>query len=331
MKLAKFILLVVGIFILCAAVQRVGVATLYANILELRWRIIPLYFIYFFVYAFNAVGWEYAYATALPQNIRFRNFFVVRLIGETLNAVVPFSASLGGEPIKAELLKRRFGVPLSQTYASLLTVHTTLWASLNIFVIGALLVTLESRPLSPFLWKCVLTFLLLLAIGGIGLIIGLYYGLFKKLFALGEHFHWWGDTAKEKKMKFLKLDDEIKRFYGQHRDRFFCSVFFNLCAWFVGVVEVFYLGKILGMNLSLSEAWLFEALIQVLRIVTFMVPSSIGTQEGGILLLFSQFGYAGPVSLTFAIVRRLRELCWAALGLSAYFFFQDSRRETTHS
>ena len=42
--------------------------------------------------------------------------------GETLNAVIPFSASLGGEPVKAELLKERHGVSLSEGLASLLIV-----------------------------------------------------------------------------------------------------------------------------------------------------------------------------------------------------------------
>jgi hypothetical protein len=74
---------------------------------------------------------------------------------------------------------------------------------------------------------------------------------------------------------------------------------------------------------GLAEAWLLEALIQVLRIITFFIPSSIGAQEGGIVLIFSQFGYASPVSLTFAVIRRLREIIWLGFGLFLWARIED--------
>jgi hypothetical protein len=77
------------------------------------------------------------------------------------------------------------------------------------------------------------------------------------------------------------------------------------------------------MPIGFAEAWLLEALIQVLRIVTFFIPSSIGAQEGGIVLIFQQFGFANPLSLTFAIIRRIREILWVGVGLLLWSLMED--------
>ena len=83
----------------------------------------------------------------------------------------------------------------------------------------------------------------------------------------------------------------------------------------IGVVEVYWIGNLLGLSIGWHQAWLIEALIQVLRIVTFMIPSSIGAQEGGIVLIFSQFGFTSGLALTFAVIRRIREILWIGAGL----------------
>ena len=315
MKILKFILLCLGFYILYATVKAVGIEKISSNILELRWKLLPLLLVYPFIFAFDTLGWSFAFPKSLPKHVPFHDLYLIRVIGETLNAVVPWAASLGGEPIKAELLRSRHRIPLSEGYASILIVHTTFWLSLNCFVIGALLLTFKTLPLTPILWHSVLGFLIVLGLVAILLVIGLHLGVFKKVHHLGETLKWWGEKSVEKKNRYLQLDDEIKQFYTQDPRRFVLSVFFNFLGWLTGIFEVYWIAQILGIPIGLKEAWLFEALIQVLRIVTFMIPSSIGTQEGGIVLILSQFGFDGALSLTFAIIRRIREVIWIGLGL----------------
>ena len=51
--------------------------------------------------------------------------YVVRMIGEAYNNITP-TASLGGEPVKAWLLKANWGVPLRDAGASLVIAKTTI-------------------------------------------------------------------------------------------------------------------------------------------------------------------------------------------------------------
>lgn len=323
MKIVKFLFLGIGLYILFITLRTVGVAVIVSTISQLRWQLLPLLVIYPFIFAFDTLGWHYSFPKKLSHPVPFPDLYAIRIIGETLNCVIPWAASLGGEPIKAELLKTRHGVPLSEGYASILIVHTTFWLSLNLFVIGGILVTLRTHPLSPLLWVSVLAFLLSLGLVAVLLIIGLHLGIFKKVHALGEAFKWWGPHSEEKGLRFLKLDDEIKKFYTRNPKLFFLSTFFNFLGWLTGILEVYFIARALGLPMGFAQAWLFEALIQVLRIVTFFIPSSVGAQEGGIVFLFSQFGYGSPASLAFAIIRRIREVIWLGLGLLLWLAIED--------
>jgi|CXWL01.1.fsa_nt_gi uncharacterized protein (TIRG00374 family) len=323
MKALKILLITLGFYILYATVRGVGMENMWTNIAVLKFWLLPLFFFYPVIFAWDTLGWAFAFPRRLPKHVSFIGLYFIRIIGETMNAVIPFSASLGGEPLKAQLLKQRYDIPLSDGYASILIVHTTFWVSLNLFVIGGILVTLHTLPLTPILWNSVLVFLVTLGVVAVLLIIGLHLGIFKRVHAIGEKWNWWGSLSLDKSQKFLELDKQIKRFYTADPKRFLLSVLFNFLGWFTGTFEVYYLAKLLGMPLGLAEAWLFEALIQVLRIVTFFIPASIGAQEGGIVLIFSQFGYLSPVALTFAVLRRLREIVWIGLGLLLWSFLED--------
>lgn len=315
MKFLKIALIGLGIWLLYNTVHAVGVERLARDIATIGWWMLPLVFVYPVIFAFDTLGWRAAFPTELPKQVRFGSLYAIRIIGETLNCVIPFSASLGGEPIKAELLKRRHGVPLAEGLASILIVHTTFWLSLNVFVIGGIVLTLDSLPLTPVLWKSVLAFIIGLGSVALSLIIGLHFGIFKRIHRFGERFKWWGGGSSDKLTRFLRLDTEIRTFYTANKKRFFLSTLWNFLGWVTGTVEVWYTARLVGMSVGWGESWLLEALIQVLRIVTFFIPSSIGAQEGGIVLIFREFGFATDQALTFAIIRRLRELVWIGVGL----------------
>ena len=169
----------------------------------------------------------------------------------------------------------------------------------------------------------VLGFLFLRALLGVFLIVGLHFGIFKRVHSLGHRLRWWGPETDEKKERLLQLDQRIKKFYTADPWRFFLSTFFNFLGWLTGSLEVYFIAHVVGMSISFTEAWLLEALIQVLRIVTFFIPGSLGAQEGGIVLIFSQFGFGQQASVMFAVIRRLREVAWVAFGLLLWSFQED--------
>ena len=186
MKFLKFFLIGLGFYILFVTVKGIGVDNIWQNLSGLHWKLWPLLLFYPLIFAFDTLGWGFSFPQELPKRVPFLDLYFIRIIGETMNAVIPFAASLGGEPVKAELLKRKHNIPLADGYASILIVHTTFWVSLNLFVIGGILVTLKTLPLTPVLWNSVLVFLVTLGLVAVLLIIGLHLGIFKQVHALGD-------------------------------------------------------------------------------------------------------------------------------------------------
>jgi hypothetical protein len=58
----------------------------------------------------------------------------------------------------------------------------------------------------------------------------------------------------------------------------------------------------------------------------FFVPAKAGTQEGGKVLIFTILGLDPAKGLALGIVRRIRELTWASIGLMILSRHQLSTR-----
>ena len=76
-------------------------------------------------------------------------------------------------------------------------------------------------------------------------------------------------------------------------------------------VILYYLG---GPAMALS-AISIGALSVFIKGGTFFIPGSLGAQDGGNLLLLKAFGYSDVTGITFALLRRFRELVWIGIGL----------------
>jgi len=46
-----------------------------------------------------------------------------------------------------------------------------------------------------------------------------------------------------------------------------------------------------------------------------VIPGGLGAQEGGYLFLLMGLGYSEMTGITFALIRRIREIIWILVGL----------------
>jgi uncharacterized membrane protein YbhN (UPF0104 family) len=111
-----------------------------------------------------------------------------------------------------------------------------------------------------------------------------------------------------------RLDSEVVRFY-QQPTAFLASTSCFLLGWMMGIVEVWLILHFLGIEGGWHTAITIEVLAQVIDAALFFVPARAGTQEGGFVLIFTLLGLPPAKGLAMAIIRRLRQLCWALVGL----------------
>jgi putative membrane protein len=80
-------------------------------------------------------------------------------------------------------------------------------------------------------------------------------------------------------------------------------------------LEIWVALRVLGSDASIATALVLEALIQLVSSVAFVVPGSIGVQEGGFVLIGGMLGLDAPTCLALAGARRVRDLLFFVPGL----------------
>ena len=86
--------------------------------------------------------------------------------------------------------------------------------------------------------------------------------------------------------------------------------------WLLGAVEIYYTLLFLGHPISWADAWIIEAVAQLVRTGTFFIPASIGAQEGAFLLVCGAITGSPTLGVSVSVVRRLREVIWIVWGFT---------------
>lgn len=270
------------------------------------------------MYLLEAYGWRLTlrhYAAAVP----FGWLLAIRTAGEVVNMTTP-TAYVGGEPLKALLLKPH-GVPMIEALASVITAKTTMTIAQVLFILlgvglafGLVGASASGDSNVPLLTALVGVGLLLFGIALFVMVqrIGLFLGLLNVL-------RWcriripYLETRED---KLRELDRTILDFYTRDRRAFLLSIGFFFFGWLAEALEVYaILYFISGPSVSPLAAVAIGALSVFIKGGTFFIPGSLGAQEGGNLLVLVAFGYTELTGITFALLRRVRELVWIAIGL----------------
>jgi uncharacterized protein (TIRG00374 family) len=211
--------------------------------------------------------------------------------------------------VKAWLLRDR--VPLEESVPSVIIAKTTITLAQGIFLLLGIAVAVLVMPGSPLLlameWLLALevvalaVFILMQTRGLVGWSAGL-------LHRVGIRRMGAGGTA-------ARVDQALAEFYRREPRRLVLSIVFHLAAWLLGCVETWLILWFLGVPVSLATATVIEAFGTGIRFATFLIPGSLGAQEGGYVLTFVGLGLSSADAVTFGVVRRIREFVWVGIGL----------------
>ncbi|MDB5647539.1 lysylphosphatidylglycerol synthase domain-containing protein [Methylobacterium sp.] len=106
------------------------------------------------------------------------------------------------------------------------------------------------------------------------------------------------------------------------------SILLHAAAWLLGAVEIGIALACIGIHsVGLAEILIIEALSQAIKSAAFPVPSGLGVQEGGFVLLGGLFGIDAGTALALSLVKRVPDV---VLGLPALILWQtlEARRGT---
>ncbi len=309
----KGIFLIVGLIALVGIVWHIGLEPILDAVSQIG--LFPLIIILLpmiLVYGLEAWGWRLTLGT-FASRVGFLRLWAIRMAGETVNVTTP-AAYVGGEPLKAYLLKR-YGVPMVEGMASVITAKTTMTLAQVLFILMGLGLAFWIMDAANHYWMAMLVSLGLLAFG-VGLFVmfqryGLGTGCLTLLRACGIRLAF----LEKREAQLQDMDATIRRFYSENRSTFYVALGTFFLAWFCETLEVYAILYYLDVTVDVWTSISIAALTVFIKGGTFFIPGSLGAQEGGYTLLLMSFGYTEVTGITFALIRRLREILWIVIGL----------------
>src|SRR6201996_4524320 len=101
--------------------------------------------------------------------------------------------------------------------------------------------------------------------------------------------------------------------------RLAASAAFHLLAWIGSGGGTFIAFRLVGGQVSLTDALALEALLCTLRSIAAFVPAALGVQEAGYAMLAPLFGLPAEMGLAVSLLKRAREI---VIGVPALIYWQ---------
>jgi len=313
MRLLRLALPALGLLLLGYLVGKLGFQEILRNLAVLKWSFPLVLLLAFSWHITNSIAWSFAFP---PDACRpsLRSLFMAKLAGEAINQLTPL-ANLGGEPLKAYLLKAQS--PTSRGLASVVVnKNGQVITGLGFTTLGLVLLIVDwDLPQSiPLPLQAGLGTLAASA----ALLLWLIYRTQRHMFSslvevlrrLGLRF----DFIENRVAKAMRIDANISHFYREHRTRFALVMGFHAVGWMLGACETYVILRVLGDGIGFGVAFLITSLTVIINSLFFFMPSSIGVLEGGQVFLFITLGLDPAMGLSLGIAKRMRKIIWIFVG-----------------
>ena len=238
-----------------------------------------------------------------------------RLDGVLAGDSVNYFTGVGGEPIKAHLLRPKMGFGLA--FATIAVHRHADLIAQWLFLIAGITVAVTHFDLPPAA-KYV-------AIAGLLFIGGILFGLTQALRrgAFGPATRWLTRikplAARLAKLEAEahRLDERIRVYYHaeEHRGTFAIAVAWGFLGWCGGLLETWIVLKLLSPGHGWATAFAIETLAMVFNSMLLFIPGKIGSAEGVRVAVFALVGLTAAQGAAWALVRRGRELVWLVPGI----------------
>ena len=266
------------------------------------------------IYALHAL----AYGVMMnwrSMGVPFTMLLRVSLSGLTLNHVTPVGL-VGGEFYRIMEMKPKVGT--EKAVASTLTFTVMNGFSLLLFwFTGSVLYILSGCPGS---WFVKIGIILLGIACGTGIVMFFRYckrglvvscmGLLCKIPRLGAKL---ADLAERKREQFEEIDRNMEIFYQRHGD-FWCALLSEYATRLLEAAEFWLIFLALDLNVPYIYCVVALSCASLAGNLLAFIPMQIGSREMGLTLAMSWVGLSSPLSLTAAIMSRIREIILTIVG-----------------
>jgi phosphatidylglycerophosphate synthase len=310
---ARLAAALVGLLLLAHLVRRAGPSRLWEGIASVGWGLVLVIALAGLAHVVRTWAWR---LTLLDVRRRpsFGRMLALRLVSEAAGQVGIFGqvfadtwriARLGAE---LPLSGRIASVALDRALYTLVSTFVTIAGVVSV----AFLLPLSGKTaIYASIFGCGLLATLLLAVIAVRRRWAVLSGTAGALGRLGKIGRW----VEGQRETIRAVEDELLDFFHQSPSAFWGSLLLQTAGHLGALLEVYLILRLMGCRAGFLSALAIEGFTKLVNVIGLINPGNAGTYEGGNMLLAKLVGMGGTAGLTLALIRRVRALFWAAVGV----------------
>ena len=271
------------------------------------------------LYALNTASWYIIIRSGANgrDDISFLWLYKVTVSGFALNYATPCGL-MGGEPYRIMTLKPKIGT--ERATSSVILYAMTHIFSHFIFWLLSIVIYVFTQPLNVFIGS-------LLAAAGTFCSLGVWFflkgyrdGMAVRLMRLARHVlglkRWARGFIGRHKEQLDSIDRQIAALHGQNPKTFVSAVLLELACRFCSAFEIMFVLFVLpDVSATFDQCVLILAFTSLFANMLFFMPLQLGGREGGFVMSAAGLSLTAGAGRVVALIVRLRELIWTAIGL----------------
>jgi hypothetical protein len=309
---SALLLPVIGAGVVGYFVSRVGLDPLAQAFRQAGWGMVPLLLAPLFLFTMHAIGWSFTLSRENRRAVGLPRLVALQTFSYGISGIVPLQVFLA-EPLKLAFLR---GTDVdTEDFAGSLLIDNTI-NGISIFLVSASGMLYLAFFMMAETWARIV-------VGGVSLLVVLAFvgiialqkrGILTILLASLGRARFLRAFAEHHRAQATRIDVGVHEFYSHNRRGFFAALFFHLIEKAHGVVELWLIFHMLGMEVPWGTCFFVFSVVTTLDNVLFFLQ--LGGMETWMSTLLSWLALTrDSLHITAALFRRVRFLFWALVGL----------------
>lgn len=318
-----------GITVLLIMVTQLDFAQVWAGLQRAGYWFVAVIVLWFFLYMFNTSAWYIIINSQEEQSknrispdlsserkVSFWWLYKITISGFALNYATP-GGLMGGEPYRIMSLSPKIGTERASS-SVILYAMTHIFSHFWFWMLSILLYIVTQEVNMPM--GIMLTSVGALCTAAIWFFIkGYKKGITVRCMGILSHF----PLIKRKAQRFFEnhkeqlasIDRQIAALHNQNPRTFVSAVVLELACRVVSALEIYFILLVIMPDANYLQCILILAFTSLFANMLFFLPLQLGGREGGFLMSAKGLAMTASAGIFVAVIVRLRELIWTAIGL----------------
>lgn len=305
-----------GLAVLAVMVSQLDFQEVMAGLQRAGYWFFAVIALWFFLYLFNTGAWYLIIRSLSEKRVSYWWLYKITVSGFALNYATP-GGLMGGEPYRVMSLSPKIGTERASSSVILYAmthIFSHFW-----FWLLSVVIYLFTQPLH-------LPILLLLAAVTAFCLTAIWFFLkgYRKGIAVSclnllSRFpivkRWAAGFLDRHQEQLAQIDRQIAALHQQNRRTFIAAVSLELVCRIISALEIFFILLVILPSVNFLQCVLILAFTSLFANMLFFMPLQLGGREGGFLMSAKGLQLSFGTGIFVALLVRLRELIWTAIGL----------------